>query len=703
MIVTASQPDADTPEADDDFGLGADQSGDELVEAIVQDDDDALEQQEANQDENQAEGQAEAEGKEKLFMDDLYAAISSVTKHVPKAQVKRDIVEDAYLHGVYFALKGTGIEQPWLLVTKWSVMRDVLREKVANAHAGLVPREVLVTLPPSLLAGIKPKAVNVLERLKGAFEDPTIVQAFNAFCTENDLMDSWELNFLAMDLPIQSMKACMDARKTKKATLSTTEIVKALSDMFSFSEACANFRTCFQALAPSVAEIANEKAMEAPKAYASLFKELEMAGAFCENRSHYTMACLKQVASNSAIGDSGFRTNVEHLFKKYTDTQPNILGAIDLHKKFAGSAGATDEVSWENFWITAVSLAHNPSDLEIFFQQELAAIAKCQKEARSEYTNAEKQKNAGADSSASGPADQAPAAAAAPAAPQELDESALDGLVSVEECFTQIGRFWEELMPRKDDDPTALKKKLAIAAQLRVQLVEVVLHEIEAYLRRKALLKQSQQCDNHLGLLLIDETQCKPGVFVKGGRIDLRMNFMGQLSLVPVLGSFRIATIDGNGIYMRNSCPKGPITGFVNTAWMVRTVEIHPETGDALEEATMNLLYDKDELSLEYALTLHGKEQKKKLALHLPYLKMMQNAAAMAVSFELTREPCQEHEVMSFDAAESPCAPGSGSMKSFKKKVAERNTELKEKLRNSNKTDAKDLKKWKTKCPHLLA
>ena len=137
------------------------------------------------------------------------------------------------------------------------------------------------------------------------------------------------------------------------------------------------------------------------------------------------------------------------------------------------------------------------------------------------------------------------------------------------QVMQELGAMREVLAPGllpKDEEGE--KPIVRIPTASRVQLTELAMQKIYWELCR-ACLDRSCSMSSGAGykeLLWHEAAPYSRSLVAKTASRNIRLNFLGPLSLVPSIGSFRICSFDGFGIVMRSNCAKGPICDAISPA-----------------------------------------------------------------------------------------------------------------------------------------
>ena len=337
----------------------------------------------------------------------------------------------------------------------------------------------------------------------------------------------------------------------------------------------------------------------------------------------------------------------------------DTIAAVEIYK-------ALDD-NWAKFWMDCLTT----DNVDNFLEVEMAII-----ERRNARELKARQERACADALAL-----ALTASGAHTSTPET-ETNLDAFTSVQDCFTSLGKLWEELLPTNEEHER--QDECEIPRNVRCQTIEHVLAILRLKMIELSIDRSRTTCDTGLQDLVFDESGGRHGLWCSKDDATFRLNFCGDLSLVPSVGAMKIGVVDHLEVYVRSNCGKGPTMGFFSPAWKVDVIELNPDMGLPLLTANMDIKTTDITVSLSHSQSFLGKATPVKLSFTLPYLT---SVGPMQAGTQLTRN-FYEDEIWQSDKAS----------KSYKSKVQERVKALK-----GDSTDkAGTLKDWKRVAGHLL-
>ena len=223
--------------------------------------------------------------------------------------------------------------------------------------------------------------------------------------------------------------------------------------------------------------------------------------------------------------------------------------------------------------------------------------------------------------------------------------------------------------------------------------LEMGLHKITWELYKASLDRTSPSADAGYNELMVQVSDpLSRSLVAKSASRSIRLNFVGPLSLVPSIGSFKICTFDGQDVFMRSNVTKGPLCDFVTPAWLVEKVPLHAETGEPMQQPSMEIGKATITVDFKWAKCFLGSQRQLTIPVSLFYLSIAQTCIGMQ-NLELKRQ-YHEDEILEF----KPQAA------TFNKAMAERTKGMRSSgpgPDGAKKTSKQD-KEWQQLCKHIL-
>ena len=188
-------------------------------------------------------------------------------------------------------------------------------------------------------------------------------------------------------------------------------------------------------LAPAVAEILSDTDGTVPEYVKPVFPTVEAAMSFTTHRASYMLHAMKQLLTDKFI-DRTMASEIA-VVEELSQSIGNPVAAVDMNKIIDTKQ---DDRAWTHFWKDLLLVAQDKNAAAQMLQHELKAIAANREKERSEYAKSacrdvlEGKTHCGEPSKGDG-------------------ATSVEGLVHVEESIRGIAQTWEELLPRKEDDP----------------------------------------------------------------------------------------------------------------------------------------------------------------------------------------------------------------------------------------------------------
>lgn len=612
-----------------------------------------------------AERSAETKTRPKMFLDDVYSAINSVTSHVPTAKWNSLSLIWGYSTALEFAFTKSIKEPLYSHLVAWSRVREAIKDRLVNDHRAHLPVAMVSSssnTASEIVKAVKKAETIRLEQLETEFNDDGRNAVIKGWLEENDLEMPVMMLPSGSSFQKELFQACLAKKKSEGRKLNTADVVQMASSRMS-----GEFNTARESVAPLVCEIYSQPSEAWPIAKA-LFECPNTAQAFCQSRAIIASESFRPILEAPAVMESPVPC-------AFLSAHMEKLAAIDVHKK---TDGVTDSESWTKFWMDVFDRSKDLESLQAFLVVEMQVFGKRRDELMKKLEEEACKAALSEASAAKGEQD-----------PKQMEENEdqMKGLMAISEVHSTIAQHWEALIPLDDDDQPKFEFK--IDRTLRLTLFEVAAAEIKCRLLENAFDKSKCGADTCTDEVFVDNFGIRQGAFCRNGIPGMRLNFTGEVSIVPTIGSLKLCNIDNVDLFLRCSNGKGPRTGYTCVAWDVRTVSAHQDTGKPLEDASMTFHTQELKVELTWAAKFLGASHKYLARVKLPFLKLASGYEAKS-NFELTRPWDESMEVFSIDA----------HIKAYKAKATEYAKDLKEKTG----TGASALKKqWAVVAKHLVA
>lgn len=200
---------------------------------------------------------------------------------------------------------------------------------------------------------------------------------------------------------------------------------------------------------------------------------------------------------------------------------------------------------------------------------------------------------------------------------------------------------------------------MSIPRECRMITLEMGLHKIMSAMYMACLDRAAPAADAGYNELMVEVSdplsQCP---VAKCASRCIRLNFLGPLSFVPSIGSFKICSLDGQDVFMRSNVRKGPLCDFLSPAWLVPRVPLHEETGQPMKEPSMEVGKSVIEVDFQWAKCFLGSKHTLKIPVSVFFLTVASKFIGKQ-NLQLTRSlhACEilEHEqtTTAFNAAMS--------------------------------------------------
>lgn len=584
-----------------------------------------------------AEGDAEGDDKgarPKLFLDDLHACVTSVLSHVPDAKWQHSTIEWAYATGCEFALAKKVLDPTAEGLVIWSTVREAIKDKIALDHRAFLPAGVVARpascVPAKIVCAVKKAQDARKAHLETSLKDTSQIDRVKRWLTDNDLEFPHAMIPAFQTFQAALFQKCMAAKKGGGNKLNIADVVRSASEVWSSSMAQCN--NDFEALAPAVCEVF---AMHPDNHSIAthLFANPDAAQAWVGTRTAITMHAFKQILSAAVLMERTFVVELQHI-----DSRCGELATIDVNKK-VGSPSDAD--SWTMMWFKCFEAVQaSEAELQKLIESEHAAVRN-RHEAEMKRLEENACKEAMTQASETSDAQRDVERSGIPSDPKFIE-----GRISVQASHSKLAALWESLIPLNDENDKAFDFK--IEPQVRLTVFELAICEIKNIFARLSLDRSSGNCDTCLDDVFVDESAVRPGLFCKKGSNGMHLNLFGEVTTIPVVSAFKIGSIDGVNLYVRNKTPGIAKVSFFSCAWDARTVEYHPDTGEAVETPTCDVLFLEKKIELTWAAKFLGPQRKYLCTVKLPYLRLTDDFADHE-NFELTR-PWHTAEVTSLDA-----------------------------------------------------
>ena len=501
----------------------------------------------------------------KLFLDDLYACVSSVLDSVPDAKWKHDSLQWAYEIAIEFGLAKTVQDPSVSGLTKWSSLRDAIKERLALDHISSLPLTMVAEMNAKAKATVPGKMVDAVkqaleqrekylsDRLKASPE----IDRITKWRSENDLEDPPAMIPAFMAFQTALFQKCMATKKSSGAKLAVDAVIRLAAETWSdnLTPSCTEYNLDFESFAPVVCEIFAMHP-ERHAIAAAMFTTPQAAQRWAETRVLTTLHAFKQVMTAGVLME---RVAAQELM--LIEAHATALAAIDVCKQVS-SPTLTDASNWAMMWFKCFQCAQaSESELTNYIDGEHSA-ARGRREA-----DKKKFEESACKQAMDQMQDQTTVVAVDRSAGHvQCDESFLEGRISVQASHSKIADLWESFIPKDESDVREFDFK--IQSDVRLQVFELAQCEIKSVFARLALDRSSSSCDTCLDSLFVDESGMRPGLFCKEANFGLNLNFFGEVTTIPTIGSFRIGTIDGVSIYVRNNGPPSSKVSFFRARGM---------------------------------------------------------------------------------------------------------------------------------------
>ena len=194
-------------------------------------------------------------------------------------------------------------------------------------------------------------------------------------------------------------------------------------------------------------------------------------------------------------------------------------------------------------------------------------------------------------------------------------------LVSIAKSAKEYGEFWTELH-KSDNGRVDPSLEFHVIPEVRSATFFVLMKMIEFKIVERSLLKQKATADMGLDSILYDPTGANRGLWTDGNSDTTRLNFFGEVTLVPSVGAFVLGVWDSTTIYLKSTLPKsGPIFGFFCPAFLVKLVDVNLDTSQIIGDTHMTLKWNKLEFEFSHSESFITTVSTSKVAASLPDLR----------------------------------------------------------------------------------
>ncbi|CAK0825346.1 unnamed protein product, partial [Prorocentrum cordatum] len=604
--------------------------------------------------------------REKLFLDDLYSAISSVVRKVPDDKVKFDSIKWAYSQGIFFGLSkkvmdGAVAACPQLYgATLWSHVRAALRSKVAADHAGIpgvdavAASNIATSINCTLQRVVDEKSEMIkikMAALDRLWDDAQMVADLSMFLLKNDVAMP-----VTMQPAFQEINTAIFTSIRKESPKEGLDIDAVVKSMQKYMKNHAIFNRR-DLIVPVLHDLFENWSLSVPQRLQPIFPDAVTIKSFCRRSSalhcdlisatllsngvparfrvEYVMGILNTLCTGSTkVVKHPFLTQLAMI-----SDIVEVVSHVDVHLLHDTDNAVLD---WERFWAellaTASQEASTPSTLSAFVQSRLDSILDHNKKQNSTKLGEQQVVNQPGSQK-----DDQPTETTQETKEAKLKEAILATRQPMEAVMTDIVNMWGGLATDHEEE----EKKPLVEDHHRMRFLEVCLEAISRDIHKAALDLYTNTADNGLDGVYVDPICCGSGAWCVQASRSVRMNFIGPLSLIPSVGSIKIAEVDGMGVYVRCKINISPNKGgayineYVAPAWLVRPVKATCD-GEPVEVPTMSIAHKTIQVDVKYSKAMLSPPLSVKIPVKLFYMTVLPGFYDKCV--ELTR-PWIDEEV----------------------------------------------------------